>query len=218
MSDFQLILIAAGALLIAGVYLLGRLGSRSGDNVGVRSDDPRPAEALRHMPELDHVKLQSLAREIRAADAGGSEEEQAEDKVIALHVMFKDRRAHLSAVINVLKGEGLRFGKHQIFHRHATRTGDVVYSVANMIEPGTLDPQEAADTDTPGVSMFLVLPGPEDGVEAFAHMLAAARRLADNLGGDVMDGNRSALSRQTAHHIREEIIEFQRRQITTRKR
>jgi len=55
----------------------------------------------------------------------------------------------------------------------------------------------------------MVLPGPRGGVAAYADMLATARRLAQLLGGEVLDQERSTLTRQTARHIRERIIQFE---------
>ena len=68
-----------------------------------------------------------------------------------------------------------------------------------------------ADARFRGLSLFMLLPGPVRGVDAFADMLATARRIAEQIRGDVKDRNRSTLTRQTAHHIREEIIAFEHR-------
>ena len=57
--------------------------------------------------------------------------------------------------------------------------------------------------------MFMVLPGPQDGVSAFSDMLATARRIAQQMDGEVQDETGSTLSVQRAAYIRDEIVEYQ---------
>ena len=57
--------------------------------------------------------------------------------------------------------------------------------------------------------MFLVLPGPVDGVEAFDLMVTAAKALAKSLNGELLDETGSTLSIQRERYLREEIIQFQ---------
>ena len=44
-----------------------------------------------------------------------------------------------------------------------------------------------------------------------AGMIESARRIARTLGGDVLDETGSTLTNQGATHLREQVIEFQRR-------
>jgi cell division protein ZipA len=57
--------------------------------------------------------------------------------------------------------------------------------------------------------LFLVLPGPVEGAEAFDLMMEAARAIAQSLGGELLDETGSTLSIQRERYIREEIIQFQ---------
>ncbi len=78
-----------------------------------------------------------------------------------------------------------------------------------MLEPGSF-PLEAMDEfSTRGVTAFMMV-RPTGSVEALARMIACARRLADQLGGDVLDETGSTLTNQRATHMKEEIVEFQR--------
>ena len=60
----------------------------------------------------------------------------------------------------------------------------------------------------PGISLFLVLPGPIDGVEAFDMMMEAARAIAQSLDGELLDESGSSLSIQRERYMREEIVQF----------
>ena len=109
-----------------------------------------------------------------------------------------------------MRGIGLRHGKFGIFHRYdgndETRT---VFSAASLVEPGSFDLENIKDQQIPGISLFLVLPGPVESVEAFDMMMAAARALTQTLNGELLDESGSTLSIQRERYLREEIIQFQ---------
>lgn len=243
MSDLQIILMVLGAVVLGLVAFTSLRGKRDEDrdrvvrprtkrtpSLGAEAAAEEQAAADQ---DIDADTLESLARDIRV-DTGESEPVDLEldlgepepavdpedELIVVLHVAFRETRAPMSEVLQVLGKEGLQFGHHRIWHRHAGgREGaEVVFSVARMVEPGTLDPDEAEGTALPGVSLFLVLPGPEESVDAFARMLATARRLAEQLEGEVLDAQRSTLTKQTAKHLREQIIEHGRRVPGSRRR
>jgi len=81
--------------------------------------------------------------------------------------------------------------------------------VASLVEPGVLPPDSLPQLRLPGLTLFLVLPGPQDGVAACADMLATARALARQLGGAVLDERRQPLTPESAQRIRQRILEFQ---------
>ena len=62
-----------------------------------------------------------------------------------------------------------------------------------------------------GFLFFLTLPGPEDMIKAFDYMLETAQTVARNLGADVLDESRSALTKQSMEHSRQRIRELERR-------
>jgi cell division protein ZipA len=86
-----------------------------------------------------------------------------------------------------------------------------VFSVASLTEPGSFDLTRVRHECFPGVSLFMGLPGPVDGVEAFDLMVATARAIATGLSGDLVDEQGSTLSIQRERYLREEVIQFQHR-------
>jgi cell division protein ZipA len=106
----------------------------------------------------------------------------------------------------------------QIFHYQETDGNGqrTLFSAANIVEPGTFDPDAMENFSTPGLVLFLTLPGPFDAVRAFDAMVEAARSLANSLKGTVCDATRSVLTNQTIGHMREDIIDFQLRQRVAR--
>ena len=80
-----------------------------------------------------------------------------------------------------------------------------------MMQPGVFDIDNMSDFNTPGLVFFLTLPGPEDMMKAFDYMLETAQAVARNLNGVVLDESRSALTRQSMDHSRQQIRDLERR-------
>jgi cell division protein ZipA len=80
---------------------------------------------------------------------------------------------------------------------------------ASLVEPGSFDLANIKDQQIPGISLFLVLPGPIDSVESFDLMMTAARALAQSLDGELLDESGSTLSIQRERYLREEVIQYQ---------
>jgi cell division protein ZipA len=105
-----------------------------------------------------------------------------------------------------------------IYHRYEQHNGSggLLFSVANVIEPGTFDPDAMEDFFTPGVCMFLKLPGPKRAVSAFDVMIDSARKIASQLGGDIKDENHSVMTQQTIEHYRQRVLDFERKLLSQR--
>lgn len=110
---------------------------------------------------------------------------------------------------------GMRFGDMNIFHRHEAMsdTGDKLFSMANALNPGIFDLDNLEAFSTRSLCFFMSLPGPKQPRQAFELMLAAARKLADELGGELKDDNRSDLTGQTIEHYRQRVLDFERSQL-----
>ncbi|WP_298443537.1 cell division protein ZipA [uncultured Ferrimonas sp.] len=95
-----------------------------------------------------------------------------------------------------LTSMGFKFGEMDIFHRHqhSAGTGPVLYSLANMLQPGTFDLDNMEQFSSEGVLLFLTLPTNNDARVAFSMMLGNAQGLADMHGGQVLDDQRQPWS------------------------
>ncbi len=108
--------------------------------------------------------------------------------------------------------EGLQYGELRIYHLRALGdTGPVLFSVANMVEPGHFEPETMDALSTPGVVLLQQLPGPQPGPEAFQSMLEVAQRLADRLDGELWDERRNPLTVQRMESLQAELVEYERR-------
>jgi cell division protein ZipA len=138
-------------------------------------------------------------------------------EVFMLNVVSRDANGFRGEdILHILLACDLRFGDMSFFHRHEQEAGrgPIQFSVANMVQPGVFDLDNMADMHTPGLVFFVTLPGPEDMMQAFDYMLETAQAVARNLDGDVLDESRSALTKQTLEHCRQQIRDLERRLLT----
>lgn len=233
MENIRWILLLIGIVLVAGIYVAGRLQQR----------EPKPRKPRlrtgrlrrRTEPGLAGEPLEELAEEDypadyllneHADDMPGEEvseirrrEPQAEavsaDTVFSIFVTAPTRVPFRGPVLlGALDAAKLEFGDMQIFHRVELVDGreKVLFSVANIREPGTFDLSEMDDFTTEGLALFMQVPSAVDAGRAFDAMIESARILADNLDGQICDARRSALTQQTIRHMREQVINCQLQQ------
>jgi cell division protein ZipA len=152
-------------------------------------------------------------------DAGKDEDEdEAPQEVIILNVMARPGDFFEgNELLPVLQEQGLRLGEMSIFHLHGAENGkQVLFSMANMVKPGTFDLAAMDDFTTPGVSFFLQLPNRNGNMASFDRMLRAATALKQALDGELKDEHRSVCTQQTIEHCRQRIRDFELARLTRR--
>ncbi|MDX1507767.1 MAG: cell division protein ZipA [Woeseiaceae bacterium] len=211
MDGLRLLLLLFGVLVIAGVYLYTRRQQRQPDDAPLPERKTPTIAAGGDEPVLDEPVL--AEEDVDDAEELVPETEVAPkpQKIVTLRLVARDRGAFPGdALILSLRGIGMRHGKFGIFHRI---DGDdeerTVFSAASLVEPGSFDLENIKDQQIPGISLFMVLPGPLDGAEAFDMMMEAARTLAQSLDGELLDETGSTLSIQRERYMREEIVQFE---------
>lgn len=204
MWELRWILLGLGVLLIAAVYLWSRRRARL-------AADPGALE--RTEPEIREESAEPADSDGREAAKPASPPKP--ERIISLRLVA-GATSDLSCedLVIGLRDAGLRHGRFGIFHRHIgdDLTGEAVFSVANLVEPGSFDLANMKETKLPGVSFFLLLPCPGDAIAAFDDMIQTARRLAQELNADLFDDRGSSWSIQRERYLREEIIEYRRQQ------
>lgn len=148
-------------------------------------------------------------------DSSNASAADAPSEVLILYVLVPEHQEiDGSLLLPSLLTLGFKYGEMNIFHRHqdAAGSGGVLFSLANMFNPGTFDLEEMDKLQTRGLSLFMTLPGPGEALQNFNLMHNAAKKLADEFGGQVLDASRSVLTVQTTRHYVEKIREFQRQQ------
>lgn len=166
------------------------------------------SESINDSEALGHETLSHKEPKVEAVEAA------APDDVIVINVMAR-KGEHFDGriLMDVLLDCDMRFGDMEIFHRHeqADGEGSVLFSMVNMIKPGSFSLSDVSSFETPGVSLFLTLPMRADAMMAFSTMAATAHELQKALGAELKDENRSVMTLQTLEHCRERICEHQRK-------
>lgn len=135
----------------------------------------------------------------------------SDERVVVLHVVAPEGERLVGAQLReVLESCGLRHGAYSIFHASDSE-GSIVFSVANAVEPGTFDRTTMDTLTTPGIALFMQVPGAQSAETVFDRMLSTARAVADALEARVLDERHSTLTRQTEQHLREELRLLDRR-------
>jgi len=175
--------------------------------------DDGPSFSSRDDDFPDETSAKSAARQ-------SVNDQPAAEEVLVISVICRDAGGFKGPALlqNILES-GLRFGEMDIFHRHESMAGngEVLFSMANAVKPGTFDLDDIDLFSTPAVSFFLGLPGPRHPKQAFDVMVAAARKLSQELNGELKDDQRSVLTAQTIEHYRQRIVEFERRALTQKR-
>ena len=127
-------------------------------------------------------------------------------EVLVIHLMAnKGETVAGQQLLDAILGVGLRYGAMKIFHRHLNDdgSGPVLFSMANLVNPGTFDLNTMGDLEVPGVTLFMALDDIEDPVSAFNIMIEAIDNIVASLKLNVMDESRSSMTRQTIDHYRQ---------------
>jgi len=227
-------LLLTGVIILLLIYLFSR-SKFSADRerpVDRFSSDIDMGEEFRAVNVDDPFSLDVLARNIQL-DAGDQADDGLPDKqpdnkaspdkekLIGFYLVEREGNMLSGAdVIDALEKAGLRYGDMKIFHYYGVgqmKTTQPVFSVASLVEPGWFDLISVNSMKTPGLTLFMNLPGPLGSVAAFDEMLSVISQLKSLLPVTLKDRQHNNVTNQILTHIREEVVEFDRMRSTQRK-
>jgi cell division protein ZipA len=154
-----------------------------------------------------------LASASAASSDLGKRSDESFDKIVTLYLAARaGTKLHGPDIVVAAEKTGLVYGHMGVFHRlvdnHPER--GPVFSVANIMKPGSFEMASIQSMETPAIAFFLTLPAPVAALDAWETMLPTAQRMAELLDGVVLDESRNALGRQRIAHIRDELRAYDR--------
>lgn len=187
------------------------------------ADDENEADTYGQPEEPAESGADSVEEDPEPAQAATSREPQQEpeykedtrpvEELVIMHVMARDKGEIAGGdLLELLLRAGLRFGPLDIFH-YRNPQGQMEFSLANCVQPGTLNPDSMDQMSTPGVTLFMQLPLRADMMTSFDHMYEMAVYLSKNLDADLLDEEHSTVTPQRVEHYRERLRNFARSQL-----
>lgn len=189
---------------------VGPVVIKSRDNLSSEDDYEAPQVSM----DTETFEASDIAEPVveESVPEAPAQDEDFEVIVINVHTSGKTPLVG-TKLFDSMQQNGLLYGEMDIFHRHAdlSGTGKVLFSVANMMKPGTLQHDDPATFTTEGIAFFMTLPGFGDPDQNFKLMLKTAQQIADDLGANVLDDQRNLMTPDRLAAYRNQIKEFKAR-------
>ena len=192
-------------------------------NAYSRFDDDDDVVARETIEEEPVAATSSIKRDAPEPQAKSQPEPEPEphyqedtrpvEELVIIHVMAREgRELNGGDLLELLIRAGLRYGPLDIFH-YRNPKGQLEFSLANCVQPGTLNPDSMEQMTTPGVTLFMQLPQHADMMESFDHMHEMALFLAKQMDAVILDEEHSTVTLQRVEHYRERLRNFARSQL-----
>ena len=188
--------------LCAALQLVDRRGAATeGDLAHLAAGLQRVCDAFMAIPSPPS-RAEALARgaELDRLCAGV-------DIQIGVNVLARDQAFSGAKLSGLLHTAGLELLDDGCFH---SRDGKgLTEFVLSNLEPVLFSAEGMRGLTTQGITLTLDVPRVADGVQVFERMMALAQRIAEALGGVVVDDNRAPFGDKAVGLIRSQIGQFQ---------
>lgn len=171
--------------------------AKNEDSIEAAADQAPAVEDDDDVPQIDSTAEHEPAEEPR------QQQQATNSDIIVLHILARPEQQFSGEKINSAAiSSGLKFGEMNIYHR-LNDYGQSVYSLANMVEPGSFDPASLLELQTPGLTMFMQVSEVVEAEDAFNDMLQCAYRMSELLDGQLCNRRRQTLTQSDAEQYRE---------------
>jgi len=176
---------------------------------GHSKDDYSDAENLPPLSVMDEdqqLKSEPQNASTSHTDTNTTDSSNRQRDIIVLYILPKPDKTLIGSQINSsAQAMGLSFGEMNIFHFMVNNRS--VFSLANMLEPGSFDADTIHDLKTTGLTVFMQIQG-GDPLDDLTEMLQRSYQLAGLLDARLCNHKRQPLTEQDAENYRSQVSEF----------
>jgi cell division protein ZipA len=177
-----------------------------------------PALDLPPMRAVEPVRIEVM-REV-AVDIPGTAEQAASDpsppvirwppphteRVLTLRVVRADGQSIAGRTLRqALESAGMVYGPQRIYHR-VNKDGWVLASAANLVRPGSLEPEQMDAQEYRGLSLFCVLPGPISSMQMLDELLQLGHSVAVRADAEVQNEQGLAVDGENLAQLRKSLL------------
>ncbi len=165
-----------------------------------RQESAEPA--VDSLDEDSELQLEGADTDIAQADNTAPVEDIDVSDVIVLYLVAQ-RGEFIKGeqILSATYASALEYGDMNIFHRKDEQQ-KILFSLADMLDPGSFDIDNMHEHRTRGMSLFIQLDLCDDPVRALDDMLICAHNLATMLSLQICDQNRQLLNESVAAALR----------------
>ncbi|MGH8550705.1 MAG: cell division protein ZipA C-terminal FtsZ-binding domain-containing protein [Methylococcales bacterium] len=230
-ENLRWILAVCGVLLVGGIYIRERSRRKRMDDeeLDSRADSNLPADAFSlkadgnpsdedlYLPSMrahpfDPLLMKpavSITEPQIEATAIAERETPETDPfgIVQIKVTAHEGMCFSGALLfDALSKVGLEYGSMNIFHKQQGNNQLPLFSVLNLVEPGTFPLDDPGHFESPGVVFFLQVAVSDQPLLAFDEMLRTAHILAARIGGEIRDTENRLLTVEKTESIRESLM------------
>lgn len=164
-------------------------------------------EDLYAQGELTEENNYDASEEQHHEEADIPQSNQTNDDILVLYITSPSHITFNGLSISRAADEvGMIYGHMNIFHHFGPgklHSGQPLFSLANMHEPGSFDLGRMSDLKTKGLAAFMYSPASIDASVVFELFLNTTQRLAELLGGKVRTSDNEILNNAAISALRE---------------
>jgi len=235
-ESLRWILLGVGVVFVIVIYFLGRSRRQRNRSTVDEFVDDLPEFSAQSLDDVDEgvgqvkvISATSLADEADASSLNVSAEGERQmnysenisqentqqsdateknvlNDIIVLYILPKPDQILVGSQINsAAQAMGLSFGEMNVFHFMDENRS--VFSLANMLEPGSFDADTIHDLKTTGLTVFMQLHA-GDPLDDLTEMLQRSYQLAGLLDARLCNHKREPLTEQDAENYRMQVSDF----------
>ena len=159
--------------------------------------------AAESKPSADH----SDHNETRKATSQTSSQQPPVDDVIAVFVMAEKEQPPIKGeqILSASYALKLQHGDMKIFHRHSETDNSVLFSMANVFDPGWFELDQINQLETHGITFFMQVNRLDEPADVLDEMLICAHRMSTMLGASLCNAHRQPLDEAYTRQLREKV-------------